>query len=162
MSELESSVSKQYLNKTNVHKIKPPILGIDYGTKNIGLAITDYKGIVAQPLDTIVVKKGNFENFFSKLQQILERHKVETIVLGIPQSFKKEYLQNNERILQFKTSIEDITNTPVFLYDESYSTSTSYEILRSHGEVQKKSRKKIDRIAATYFLQELIDFKNKA
>ncbi len=161
MSELESKGLKRYLNKSNIHKVEPPILAIDYGSKNIGLAITDKRGIIAHPLSIVRITKGNYEPFFSQLQEIIEDNKVQSLVLGVPQAFKKEHLQNIESILEFQKSIEDITKRDVFLYDESYSTSDSYTLLREQGQSQKKSKKKIDKIAATYFLQELIDFKNK-
>ncbi len=160
MSELELKELKQYLNKSTIHKVVPPILAIDYGSKNIGLAITDKKGIIAHPLTTVKVKDGNYDPFFSELQEIINSNEVKSLVLGIPQAFKKEHLQNIKRILKFHRSIEDITKMEVFLYDESYSTSDSYSVLREQGQNQKRSKGKIDRIAATYFLQELIDFKN--
>ncbi len=155
MLELESNVSKLYLNKINIQKVEPPILAIDYGTKNFGLAISDQKGIVAQPLKTLKANK----NIFSEIQNILNEYKIKTIVLGIPQVFEESHLQNIRPILKFRNLVSEFTKKEVFLYDESYSTSTSYSILRDQGENQKKARKKIDTIAATCFLQELIDFK---
>ena len=161
MSEQGSKESRLYLNKSNIHKVEPPILSIDYGTKNIGLAITDKKGIVAQPLTTIKVKDNNYEKFFSKLSKIIKDYEIETLVLGIPQTFKEDHLQNMNRILEFRSSIKKMTGREVFLYDESYSTSDSYSMLRAQGQSQKKSRQKIDKIAASRFLQELVDFKNR-
>ncbi len=161
MSEQASKELKPYLNKSNIHKMEPPILGIDYGTINIGIAITDKKGIVAQPLKTIKVKKGNYERFFQELLEIINHYEIKTLVLGIPQAFKEDHLQNIDSILEFQSSIKKMTGREVFLYDESYSTSESYSILREQGQNQKKSRQKIDKVAASYFLQELIDFKNK-
>jgi len=157
MSEQELNELKLYLNKSNIHKIAPPILAIDYGTKNIGIAISDAGGTVATPL---TVLKNN-ETFMEKLGEILNEQKVGSIVLGIPQAFKKAHLQNIQRILKFQSSLQDFAKQEVFLYDETYSTSGSYSTLRSLGENQKKSKKKIDKIAAAYFLQELIDFKNR-
>ena len=161
MSEQGLKESRLYLNKSNIHKVEPPILGIDYGTKNIGLAITDKKGLVAQPLTTITIKGENYEKFFSELLRIIDDYEIKTLVLGVPQAFKKDHLQNINRILEFQSSIKKVTGTDAFLYDESYSTSDSYSMLRMQGQSQKKSRKKIDRIAASRFLQELIDFKNR-
>ena len=161
MSELELNVSRQYLNKSNIHKVEPPILAIDYGTKHIGIAITDSKGIVAQPLTVIDVKKQNYELVNYQIKEIIEEYRIRTLVLGIPQPFKEAHLQNLESILKFRDSIEKFTKKKVFLYDESYSTANSYKILKDQGENQKKSKRKIDKIAATYFLQELIDFKNR-
>ncbi len=161
MSEPESKELRRYLNKSNIHEVSPPILAIDYGEKNIGLAITDQKGVVAQPLTTIRVEDKNYEKFFDELLEIIEKYKIKSIVLGIPQVFKKEHLQNVDSILEFQESIEKLTKKIIFLYDESYSTSDSYKMLRKQGKSQKRSRNRIDEIAAAHFLQELIDFKNQ-
>lgn len=161
MSEQELNASRQYLNKANIHKVEPPILAIDYGVKNIGLAITDQKGIVAQPLKIIKVKNKNFDKFLLELTKIIKEYNIKTLVLGVPQTFKKAHLQNIQYILKFQDLIQKVTKKEVFLYDESYSTSSAYEVLRDQGENMKKSKQKIDKIAATYFLQELIDFKNR-
>ena len=161
MSEQESKGLRQYLNKSNIHKVEPPILAIDYGTRNIGIAISDYKGLIAQPLTIIKVKGRKFDAVLHKIKTIIDTYRVKSLVLGVPQSFKKAHLQNIDSILKFQGSVEKFTGMEVFLYDESYSTSDSYSILKTQGENQKKSRKKIDKIAATYFLQELIDFKNR-
>ena len=153
----ELSELKQYLNKSNIHKIVPPILAIDYGAKNIGLAVSDTKGTVATPLTVL----RNDDAFLENLKDILNEQKVKTIVLGIPQAFKTAHLQNIQRILKFQSLIQDFAKQEVFLYDETYSTSDSYTILRDLGKNQKKSKKEIDKIAAACFLQELIDFKNR-
>ncbi len=153
MSEQISSVSKQ-----NLHKISPPILAIDYGEKNIGLAITDSKGIIALPLEILKRKQ---EDFDERIKEVIDEYNIKTLVLGIPQEFEKSHSENTNRILNFKKDLEKLTKLDIFLYDESYSTSHSYKILREKGENMKKSKKKIDKIAATYFLQELIDWKNK-
>ncbi len=161
MSEQESNVSRLYLNKSNIHKIEPPILAIDYGTKNIGLAITDTKGIVAQPLETIRIKDNRYKPFLSKLSNIIDEYNINSVILGIPQAFKEDHLQNYNRIIKFRSLIKKVVKQEVFLYDESYSTSDAYSLLKEQGINQKKSKKKIDRIAASHFLQELIDFKNR-
>ncbi len=161
MSELALNVSRQYLNKSNIHKVEPPVLAIDYGTRHIGIAITDSKGIVAQPLTVIDIKKQNYDTVNYKIREIVKEYNIKTLVLGVPQVFKEAHLQNLEGILKFRDSIEEFTNKEVFLYDESYSTANSYKVLKAQGDNQKKAKKKIDKIAATYFLQELIDFKNQ-
>ncbi len=152
---------KQYLNKSNIHKIDPPILAIDYGSKNFGLALSDDRGIVAQPLKILKKAEANYEKILIGVKDAIDEYKIKTIVLGVPQAFKKEHLQNIDSILKFQELLKDFTKKEVFLYDETYSTANSYSILREQGRKQKKSKKKIDKIAATCFLQELLDFKNR-
>jgi len=160
MSDQMLSASKQFLNKNNISKIKPPLLGIDYGNKNFGLAITDQKGIIASPLKTIKLKDNNLEEVLARIKDVIEGYKIKTIILGVPQEFSPAHQENTKRILDFKIKLEELTNIDILLYDESYSTVNSYLALRETGQKQRKAKKKIDSVASAYFLQELINMKN--
>lgn len=161
MSELELKESKQYLNKTNIQDLKFPALGIDYGEKNIGLAITDRNGIIAMPLNIIHRKENSsIQNIIEEIRAYIAQYNIKAIVLGLPQAFESTNSESRKKIFSFYEILASSTNLNVFLYDESYSTANSYEILQSQGIKMKKAKKKIDKIAATYFLQELIDIKN--
>lgn len=161
MSEQESKESKQYLNRANINNLKFPSLGIDYGEKNIGLAVTDKNGILATPLAIIHRKENSStQNIIDQIKEYIAQYKIETIVLGLPQAFESTNSASQKKILSFYDILASSTDINVFLYDESYSTVNSYEILQSQGIKMKKAKKKIDKIAATYFLQELIDIKN--
>ncbi len=161
MSEQTSKESKLFLNKNNISQIVPPLLGVDYGERNVGLAITDMKGIIASPLEIIRLKNGSLKVFNERFRKILEEYRIKTIILGLPQEFKNSHKKTTEKILNFQKHLQKLTEVPVFLYDESYSTQISYATMREQGQSQKKSRGKIDKIATACFLQELIDFKNK-
>jgi putative holliday junction resolvase len=161
MSDQTLNASKQFLNKTNINLIKPPLLGIDYGSKNFGLAITDSKGIVASPLENIKTKDGNVEKVLMRIQKIINEYQIKTIVLGLPQEFNSVHQKTTKKIMNFKDKLEKLTNMDVLLYDESYSTVNSYSALRELGQKQKKTKKRIDSVASAYFLQELINIKNR-
>ena len=162
MSERMSKESKQFLNQNNLEKVIPPILALDYGEKNIGIAITDKKGVIASPLEVYRVSKKKDDSFNQKLLNLIEKYNIKTIVIGMPQKLHEKHEESQRNIIGFKSEIEKLTSLKLFLYDESYSTIDSYNELRGYGIKQKKAKKKIDKFAAATFLQELIDLKNRS
>jgi len=162
MSEKTQKELKRYLNKNNLKKVLPPILAIDYGRKSIGMAITDKNATIASPLEVYkLTKQEEYNNFASRLIDIINEYNIQTIVVGLPQQLHKKHIDIREEIITFSKKIEKLTNFKIFLYDETYSTVHAYQNLREEGIKQKKAKKCIDKFAAANFLQELIDFKNK-
>jgi len=146
---------KQYYNNM---KVENPILAIDYGTKRIGLAISDSKGIVASPLEVLrITKNRNINDLLEDILLVAEEYRVKTILIGKPQIFKEEHSLSVRKIDNFAKKISDITNIPVIFQDESYSTNQSQNMLLSLGQNIKSSREKIDMISATMFLQEFLN-----
>ncbi len=139
-------------------KIEYPILAIDYGSKRIGLAISDSKGIIASPLEVLkITKNRGIENILEDILLVSEEYRVKTILIGKPQIFKEEYKYSVREIDKFAQKLTDITNIPVIFQDESYSTNQSQNMLLSLGQNIKSSREKIDMISATMFLQEFLN-----
>lgn len=135
-----------------------PILAIDYGEKHFGLAISDSKGVVASPLEVLsITKNRNIDNVIKEIIEILEEQKVKTILVGKPQSFSLEHKKTEEKIDSFITLLKKATTIPILTYDESFSTSNAQNMLTSLGQSSKSSRGKIDKIAATVFLQEFLN-----
>jgi len=138
--------------------VQNPILAIDYGTKRIGLAISDSKGVIASPLEVLRrTKNRDVEDILEDILLVVEEYRVKTILIGKPQIFKEEYKYSVRKIDKFAKKLTDITNLPVIFQDESYSTNQSQNMLLSLGQNIKSSRKKIDMISATMFLQEFLN-----
>lgn len=138
--------------------IQYPILAIDYGTRNIGLAISDFKGIVATPLKVLRVSKNNgYEKIVEEIADICERNKVQTILLGKPQVFEVAHKKTLKKIEKFEKLLEKGINLPIINYDESYSTVTAQDMLLYTKQTTKSSRDKIDSVAAAVFLQEFLN-----
>ena len=138
--------------------VQNPILAIDYGTKRIGLAISDSKGVIASPLEVLrITKNRDVEDILEDILLVVEEYRVKTILIGKPQIFKEEYKYSVRKIDKFAKKLTDITNLPVIFQDESYSTNQSQNMLLSLGQNIKSSRKKIDKISATMFLQEFLN-----
>ena len=138
--------------------IQYPILAIDSGTRNIGIAISDFKGIIATPLEVLrVTSKHNFEQVVEEIADICERNKVQTILLGKPQIFEISHKRTLKKIEDFEKLLKKGVTLPIINYDESYSTVTAQDMLLYTRQTVKSSRNKIDSVAAAVFLQEFLN-----
>lgn len=143
-------------------EISYPILSIDYGDKHFGLAISDFKGILASPLEVIsITKNRNKEDIIDEILSIAEEYRVKTLLIGMPQQFTETHKITQNKINKFVEKIKEKTSLPVILQDESFSTLSAQNMLRFSGQSTKNSRKKIDKIAATVFLQEFLNSTKK-
>ncbi len=130
------------------------ILGIDYGTKKIGLAISDETNTIALPLSVIDAN----ENSINEIKRILEENNVEKIVVGLPITLSgtkgKRALETEEFIDRLKKAV----NVEIVEWDERLSTRFSERVLNSANVRGRKNKKKvIDKIAATFILQGYLD-----
>ncbi len=140
--------------------IEYPILAIDYGKKHFGLAISDSKGIIASPLDVLSITEHQGQTaIILQIIEICKEYKVKTILLGYPQAFVKNHSAAQKNISRFEYKIKQNTDIPIILYDESFSTTSAENMLISSGQNTKGFRTKIDKIAATVFLQEFLNSK---
>ncbi len=139
-----------------------PILAIDYGEKNIGLAVSDSKGIIATPLDVLkITKKRGLERVYEDILMFVEEYRIKTILIGKPQIFQETYTKSAKKIDSFAKKLSSLTNTPVVFQDESYSTIQAQNVLLSLGQNIRSSKGKIDMISATMFLQEFLNSEKK-
>lgn len=137
-----------------------PVLAIDYGQKHFGISISDSKGIIASPLDTISkTKNKTTEIVISEILNICQEYKVKTILLGSPQIFEESQKGTEKKIVRFKNLLSTMIVLPIILWDESFSTRTAQNMLTSSGQSTKKTKGKINSIAATVFLQEFLNSK---
>jgi len=138
--------------------IQYPILAIDYGTKNIGIAISDFKGIIATPLEVLRISpKHGYEKIIEEIGEICERNKVQTVLLGKPQVFEISHKRTLKKIEKFEKLLKKGLNLPIINYDESYSTVTAQDMLLYTRQTVKSSKNKIDSVAAAVFLQEFLN-----
>ena len=106
--------------------ITPPILAIDFGKKHIGLAVSDYKGIVATPLDVIhITKNSTMETILNDISNVVTEYRVKSLLFGVPQSFEKAHDINKDRIDRFIAVVINKLQLPYTTIDESFSTSSA-------------------------------------
>jgi putative Holliday junction resolvase len=120
------------------------ILGIDYGTKRIGLAVSDELGMLARELDILSPKL-----FFDTLPDIIADHEIDTIVLGLPLNMSGQETKKTQEVKSFKLQVESVAGIPVILIDERLSS-----VMASH---LPGGQKNVDSLAAQIILQNYLD-----
>lgn len=132
-------------------------IGIDLGEARIGLAISDELGMLAHPLETIVVKE--VKDPLARIAEVAKRDKVETIVLGLPRNMDGTYGPAAEKSRAFAEKLrERVSNAcKVLLWDERLTSVAAQKALHESGRNVKQSRSVIDQVAAQMILQGWLD-----
>ncbi|MFQ5650364.1 MAG: Holliday junction resolvase RuvX [bacterium] len=131
------------------------ILGIDYGEKRIGVAISDPMCIIAQGLPTIVY--NTFSEALHNLEKIASEYSVCRIVVGLPLTMKGTAGFAVKRTRTFVQRLKERVPLPVVFLDERFSTTIAHRALTELGISPSKNRQKVDKIAATIILQDYLD-----
>jgi len=131
------------------------ILGIDFGTRRIGLALSDPTGMMASPLP-FLENAGNRE-VVSKLQELVQSHGVKTLVIGLPRNMDGTYGPSALKVREFITQIQPKLSAEIVTQDERLTTVQASRDLVQMGLSQKELRKKIDSSSATLILQQYLD-----
>jgi putative Holliday junction resolvase len=130
-------------------------LGIDFGEKRIGLAISDPEGRLAVPLTTLERRKDR--SAIREIEEIARREGVERLVLGEPIGLDGQRGEAAERVRRFGNRLAEVTGLPVRLINESLTTVEAQERLRAAGIDPRREPERIDAIAAQILLQEALD-----
>lgn len=130
-------------------------LGLDLGSKTLGVAISDRTGIIASSLD--VIRYSNYEELLDELEKIVILRKVDAFVLGNPLNLDGSVSKRSEITFEFKKLLEERFNKEVYLQDERLSTVEAERMLISNDTKRKNRKKVIDKIAATIILQGFLD-----
>ena len=137
---------------------KGRILGLDYGSKTVGIAISDELGITAQALETITRPSENkLRRTLARIETIIAERHVTQLVLGFPRNMNHSMGERAEKTLQFKEMLERRTSLPVALWDERLTTVMAERTLQESGVRREHRKKYIDTIAAVYILQDYMD-----
>lgn len=125
-------------------------LGMDLGTKTLGLAISDKQGIIASPYKLIRFK--DIEDAVKEVLDITQKEKIEVLVLGLPKNMNNTLGFASERSLNFKKLLEEKTNLKIELIDERLSTVEAERVLIEENMSRKKRKDYIDCAAAAIIL----------
>ena len=134
-------------------------LGLDLGTKTLGLAIADEKVLISSPLKTI--KYNDIDELIEEVLSIIEEKKVSRLALGLPKNMDGSLGFAAERSLSFKERLEEKTDVPITLIDERLSTVEAEGYLINEGIKGKKKKDIIDAIAANIILDTFIRMKGR-
>lgn len=131
------------------------ILGIDYGTVRVGLAISDPMGIIAHPLETVQVT--SLKNTVEAIALIIEKNKIEKIVIGLPKHMSGDESDSSKKARELGTALQERTKLPLIYYDERMSTCAAERAMIEADVSRKKRKEKIDTVAASIILQAYLD-----
>ena len=123
------------------------ILGIDYGTKNIGLSFS--QGYLAEPLKTI--KTSVPAVILLEIKKIIKRKKIQKIIIGLPEG------SIEEKVKEFSQMLKNISKVPVILWDETLSSFEAKKKMSQLGKHWRKRKQKEHEVAACLILQEYLD-----
>ena len=134
------------------------IMGLDYGSKTVGVAISDALCITAQGIETIQRKEENkLRKTLARIEELAKEYEVDRIVLGFPKNMNNTIGERAEKSLELKEMLERRTGLPVIMWDERLTTVEAERTL-IESNVRRENRKKyIDQIAAVFILQGYLD-----
>lgn len=134
------------------------IIGLDYGTKTVGVAISDALGFTAQGIETIQRKEENkLRRTLARIEELISEYEVEKIVLGFPKHMNNDIGERAEKALEFGDMLTRRTGLEVIMWDERLTTVEAERVL-IESNVRRENRKKyIDKIAAVFILQGYLD-----
>lgn len=135
-------------------------LGLDLGTKTLGLALSDELGMIATSYK-ILHHNEDYDSLIPLLKKEIEEKNVKELVLGFPKNMNNTIGTRGEIALEFKTKLEEAFNLPVHMEDERLTTVEAENILLSNNTSRKKRKKVIDSMAATIILKSYLDREGK-
>lgn len=134
-------------------------LGLDLGSKTLGVATSDATNTIATSLKTIFFEENNYPSLIEPLKEIINEYNISKIVLGLPKNMNNTLGVRAEISMEFKRLLEDNFHIEVVLEDERLTTVISNNIMIKADISRKKRKKKVDAIAAQLILQSFLDRK---
>jgi len=134
------------------------LLGLDYGAKTVGVAVSDALGLTAQGVETIRRERENkLRRTLARIEELVKEYEVSAIVLGFPKNLDNTEGERAQKTLAFKEMLEKRTGLEVILWDERLTTNAADRTLEEAG-IRKENRKLyLDKIAAVFILQGYMD-----
>ena len=134
------------------------ILGLDYGTKTVGVAISDPLGLTAQGMEIIRREEENkLRRTLARIEAIIEEYGVTDIVLGLPKNMNNTQGVRVESTMEFKEKLERRTGLPVIMWDERLTTVAADRTMMEAGIRRENRKEYVDKIAAAFILQGYLD-----
>ena len=132
-------------------------LGLDLGTRTLGISISDTTLTIASTLKTIRFLENEYESLIEPLRELVEEYQIRKIVLGLPKNMNNSIGDRAQTTLEFKELIVDNLGIEVVMQDERLSTVEATNYLLEADMSRKKRKKKVDAVAANIILQTYLD-----
>ena len=134
------------------------ILGLDYGSKTVGVAVSDPLGLTAQKVETIWRKQENtLRRTLARIEELIAEYEVEKIVLGFPKNMNNTVGERAEKALEFGEMLKKRTGLEVIMWDERLTTVEADRTLIEAGVRRENRKQYLDGIAAVFILQGYLD-----
>ena len=135
------------------------VMGLDYGSKTVGVAISDPLGITAQGIETIHRKAENkLRQTLARIEELVKEYEVDKLVLGFPKHMNNTIGDRAEKSLELKAMLERRTGLPVIMWDERLTTLEAERTL-IESKVRREDRKKyVDKIADSFYIAGIFGF----
>lgn len=130
-------------------------LGVDVGSKTLGLALSDVTLTIATPLDTL--RRGKFAGDAESLREIIKRERIGGLVLGLPLNMDGSEGPRCQSVRQFARNLETRVDVPMTFWDERLSTAAVTRTLLDADASRKRRSEVVDKMAAAYILQAALD-----
>ncbi|MBL7573348.1 Holliday junction resolvase RuvX [Staphylococcus saccharolyticus] len=138
--------------------LKHKIIGLDVGSKTVGIAISDLMGWTAQGFDTLRINEEQNELGIDQLIKIIKDNQVGTVVIGLPKNMNNSIGFRGEASIQYKEKLQEaLPHIEVIMWDERLSTMAAERSLLEADVSRQKRKKVIDKMAAVYILQGYLD-----
>jgi putative Holliday junction resolvase len=131
-------------------------LGLDLGSRTLGIALSDPTGLIASSYE-VIRHNEEYEMLVEKVKQIVDEKKIEKIVLGLPKNMNNTIGFKGELSYKFKEMLEKVIDKEVILMDERLTTKEATNVLLAHDTSRKKRKQVVDSVAATIILQSYLD-----
>lgn len=134
------------------------VLGLDYGSKTVGVAVSDPLGLTAQRVETIWRKQENkLRRTLARIEELVKEYQAERIVIGLPRNMNYTMGERAEKSLEFGEMVEKRTGLPVIMWDERLTTREAERALMEAGVRRENRKEYLDSVAAVLILQGYLD-----
>ena len=139
-------------------EVKKRALGLDYGSKTVGVAVSDGLGITAQGVEIIRrTQENKLRKTLARIEELIAEYDVRILVLGYPKNMNNTVGDRAEKSLEFQKMLEKRTGLPVVMWDERLTTVEAHRTMMESGVRREDRKKYVDKLAAVYILQGYLD-----
>ena len=135
------------------------VIGLDLGNRTVGIALSDYLGIIANPVGTFRFEEQDLDAALAEVCRVIKENDVQKIVLGFPKNMNGTIGPQAEYCLKFKGMLDEATKLEVIMIDERLTSRQADVIMLSADMSRNKRKKNVDKLAATIILQNYLDQK---
>lgn len=133
------------------------VIGLDLGSKTLGVAVSDYLGIIANPIGTFKINTNDLQDALNCVKMLVKEHDINKIVLGLPKNMNGSIGFQAEYCLEFKKMLENELGLEVIMIDERLTSKIANSVMIKADISRNKRKSNVDKLAASIILQTYLD-----